>query len=474
MAETFKASWTKPQQSPPPNPILTSSSSASVVPALTLPTPLTPTTLDQPQQAGTGEASIPNPPKLPIKAKPPLPPKLAQSAQVFPLHLDEEDHVHHRMLYLREDLEQDIGQSTDQGVTHIGLPVEVMERSVPGPGIPTQLHHLVRDFLPEHPGLHHPVHETLHALFMERSTMLRHSSPTTRSGRSRPTYQDVLPTIRINERESRANTGKHHSRNRPDPSATLRLRSRSREHRTKQRTQRGLFGRETGVQIRAKARPTTPAAGSGTPQPEPEPPQTFDDSLEMVIPASVGIPPSDWSQLSPELQEQGQEEGEPTPGNRTMGPDRPTMVQKAYEDRSRTKAACELVQAGIMSLAKEFVQKNTKPSYIFYTPGIQVHHRWFWGIWLLFLPILGRWHELKLLDRTPLKCPILWALDCLRLLFFDTNLDFKKIHGTTSKGASRVLAEELIRPGDFPDAPRSASEWLSCLSKSWRSYSITI
>ena len=72
----------------------------------------------------------------------------------------------------------------------------------------------------------------------------------------------------------------------------------------------------------------------------------------MVIPASVDIPPSDWSQLSPELQEQGQEEGEPTPGNRTMGPDRPTMVQKAYEDRSRTKAACELVQAGIMSLAQ--------------------------------------------------------------------------------------------------------------------------
>ena len=265
MAETFKASWTKPQQSPPPNPILTSSSSASVVPALTLPTPLTPTTLDQPQQAGTGEASIPNPPKLPIKAKPPLPPKLAQSAQVFPLHLDEEDHVHHRMLYLREDLEQDIGQST-RSRSHSHRPTRgSYGEKCSGPrhshtatssrqGLPSRTSRpppsSTRDFA-------RPIYE--------RSTMLRHSSPTTRSGRSRPTYRDVLPTIRINERESRANTGKHHSRNRPDRSATLRLRSRSREHRTKQRNQRGLFEREPGVQIRAKARPTTPAAGSGTP-----------------------------------------------------------------------------------------------------------------------------------------------------------------------------------------------------------------
>ena len=237
--------------------------------------------------------------------------------KILQLHLDEEDHVHHRMLYLREDLEQDVGQSTDQGVTHNRPTRGSYGEKGSGPRhshTATSSHHGVpsrtsrpppsstRDFA-------HPIYE--------RSTMLRHSSPTTRSGRSRPTYQDVLPTIRINERESRANTGKHHSRNRPDPSATLRLRSRSREHRTKQRNQRGLFERECGVQIRAKARPTTPAAGSGTPQPEPEPPQTFDESLEMVIPASVDIPPSDWSQLSPELQEQGQEEGEPTPGNRT-------------------------------------------------------------------------------------------------------------------------------------------------------------
>ena len=274
----------------------------------------------------------------------------------------------------------------------------------------------------------------------------------------------------------------------PDPSATLRLRSRSREHRTKQRTQRGLFGRETGVQIRAKARPTTPAAGSGTPQPEPEPPQTFDDSLEMVIPASVGIPPSDWSQLSPELQEQGQEEGEPTPGNRTMGPDRPTMVQKAYEDRSRTKAACELVQAGIMSLAQRVrTEKYETFLHILHSRNPSTPQMILGNMASIFA-YSGKMTRTQAAGSYTFKVSDTVGFGLLAPTLFrhkpgfqeDTSNLYYIIHGATSKGASRVLAEETDSTWRFSDAPRSASEWLSCLwtllsrTKSWRSYSITI
>ena len=121
-----------------------------------------------------------------------------------------------------------------------------------------------------------------------------------------------------------------------------------------------------------------------------------------MIPASIDIPPSDWSQLSPELQEQGQEE-EPTSGERTMWTDRTTMVKKAYEDPSRTKAACELVQAGIMCLAQRVRTEKYET----------------------FLRILH--------SRNP----------------NDTSNLYYIIHSTTSKGASRILAEDLIRPGDF-------------------------
>ena len=450
MAETFKASWTKPQQSPPPNPILTSSSSASVVPALTLPTPLTPTTLDQPQQAGTGEASIPNPPKLPIKAKPPLPPKLAQSAQVFPLHLDEEDHVHHRMLYLREDLEQDIGQSTDQGVTHIGLPVEVMERSVPGPGIPTQLHHLVRDFLPEHPGLHHPVHETLHALFMKDPPCWDTAHPlqdleevdqliemyyqpfVSMKEKVVPTLANITPAIdqivqpHYDYAQGLVNTGPNRETKEDYLKENLGFKFVQKLDQQHLQLDQALLNQNLNHLKRLMTL------------------WKWWYQLQWTFLLQIGA-----SYLQ-NFKNKDKKKENLHLVIELWGLIGQLWCRKPMKTGAEQKLLVNWSKLVLCPWPKEFVQKNTKSSYIFYTPGIQVHHRWFWGIWLLFLPILGRWHELKLLDRTPLKCPILWALDCLRLLFFDANLDFKKIHGTTSKGASRILAEELIRPGDFP------------------------
>ena len=339
-------------------------------------TSLTPTTLDQPQQAGIGDVSTPTPPKLPIKAKPSLPPKLAQSAQdltatsrrrrsrspqdILP---SRRSRTRHRSAYRSRSPSLRTARGgygeKDRRPNHSHTATSS------GQGPPSRTFRptssSTRDFA-------HPIYES--------STTLRHSSPTTRSERNRPTDKDVPPTIFINERESRARTGTYHSRNRPDPPATLRLRSRSRENRTRQRHYRGPFERAPGVQIRAKARPVTPAAVSNTSQPEPEPPQTIDESLEMVIPASVDIPPSDWSHLSPEHQEQGQDEEEPILANRVLGPDRPTIwSRRPMKTAVEPKLLVSWSKLALCAWLKEPVQKKLKPSYIFYTPGIRLHHR---------------------------------------------------------------------------------------------------
>lgn len=80
IAQTLKASWNTPRRSSPFDPILPTSSSASGVPAPNPSTPMTSSTLDQHQQVGSVEISALNPSKLPIKAKPPLPPRLTRSA----------------------------------------------------------------------------------------------------------------------------------------------------------------------------------------------------------------------------------------------------------------------------------------------------------------------------------------------------------------------------------------------------------
>ena len=179
-----------------------------------------------------------------------------------------------------------------------------------------------------------------------RSTMPRHSSPPTRAHRNRPPRGGTRTTRTITGIDSLTNTGRHHSRLRSDSPNSLRL-AQGLENIVLHKGNNEDFLTENQVFT------FRPASKSRSPQPEPEPPQTFDESLEMKIPPSVDIPPVDWSQLTPELLEQGQGDDKPLPGERPTWMDWTTMVKQAYEDPSRTKAACELVHAGIMCLAQK-------------------------------------------------------------------------------------------------------------------------
>ena len=76
IAQTLQASWQTANRSSPFEPTGAANPSASSGPTPTSSTPGTSSTLDQHQQDDHGKALAVLPAKLPIKAKPPLPPKL--------------------------------------------------------------------------------------------------------------------------------------------------------------------------------------------------------------------------------------------------------------------------------------------------------------------------------------------------------------------------------------------------------------
>ena len=297
--------------------------------------------------------------------------------------------------------------------------------------------------------LTHPIYE--------RSTMSRRHSPPTRAPRHRP-HSGGTRTIRTTTgNDSQRNVGRHHSRQGHDSPNSFRLCSKPREHRDTHRHQRGLFDREPGVHIQAKARPTRPVSKSRSPQPEPEPPHTLDESLEMKIPPSVDIPPVDWSQLTPELLEQGQGEEQPLPRERPTWMDWTTMVKQAYEDPSRTRAACELVHAGIICLAQKVrTEKFETFLRILHTRNPNTPQMILGNMASIFA-YSGKVTRTQAGGSYAFKVSGSFGFGLVVPTFFrqkpgfrdDSSKVYHLIHGTTSQGASRILAEDLIRPGDF-------------------------
>ena len=222
IAQTLKASWNTPRRSSPFDPILPTSSSASGVPAPNPSTPMTSSTLDQHQQVGSVEISALNPSKLPIKAKPPLPPRLTRSAPKPKATPRQRRSPSPDAVYLPEDPEQGLWQVTDQEVALEDQQVETMSGEVQDPDTNKELLYLAKDMLPEHSDIHQPALDDSPTLSMQ-GPLCRDTVPPTRANRNRPSHRDTTPTMRITGRDSHPNTGRHHSRLRPDSPSSLRL-----------------------------------------------------------------------------------------------------------------------------------------------------------------------------------------------------------------------------------------------------------
>ena len=248
----------------------------------------------QPVDAAAGCALQPS--TLPIKAKPPLPPQAIQSTSQ----------------------QQDIPYFRDPLPHRETLPSRrTRSRS--------RKRHRKRQ------RSRSPSHRFHHGNYDRKCSDTRQSQPASSSRRGPPVtvYRPSSTSTRNFAHPIYARSTM--SRRSSPPTRSIRIRSRSPEHRSRQRTTRGLFERAPGVHIQAKARPRMTRSRSGTPQPEPEPPQTLDESFEMQIPTSIDIPLADWSQLSPEHPDHGQEDDEPIVHEETIWQDRQTVVKNAYE-----------------------------------------------------------------------------------------------------------------------------------------------
>ena len=216
--------------------------------------------------------------------------------------------------------------------------------------------------------------------------------------------------------------------------------------------------REHGVFIRAKARPIQTRPRSGTPQPEPEPDQTLEDVQEMIIPPAFDVPLSDWSQLSPEPAEQGQEDDEvPILREGTIWQDRPTMVKKALEDPTRTRASCELIQEDIICLTQKVGTEK-------YETFLRILHsrnpstpQMILGNMASIFGQSGKMTRTQAAGSYTFKVSDACGYGLFVPTLFrqkpgfqqETTFKYYIIHGTTCTGASTILAEDLLRPGDF-------------------------
>ena len=421
MAKDLKASWTSPTRSSPVDPSMVSGSSTS---ARLLPGSLADSTNtgdDQHQPVANDVGSASQPSTLPIKAKPPLPP---QTIQPTP-H------------------QQDGSYRRDPPLQRETLP----RRTTSGSRKRHKKRHRSRS----------PSHRSLRGNPTRQSSDNRQSQPASSSKREPP-----LTVYRTSSSSARNFAHPIYARStmsrRSSPLArSTRRHSRSPKRPYRQSTTRGLFERAPGLHIQAKARPTRTRSRSGTPQPEPEPPQTVEESFEMQIPNSIDIPLADWSQLSPEHRDQDQDDDEPIVQNDTIWQDRQTMVKKAYEDPSRTRATCELGPDGIICLTQKVRTRK-------FNTFLSILQRRNYGTPRM---ILGNMASIfaqsgKMTRKQARRSYTFKVSDtCGYGLFVptlfgqkpgfqdDTSNKYYIIHGTTSTGASRTLAEDLLRPGDF-------------------------
>ena len=184
------------------------------------------------------------------------------------------------------------------------------------------------------------------------------------------------------------------------------------------------------------------------------------ESQQVDIPQAE-VEAADWSRPSQERDEEDDQDDPgdmmPIPKHQPMDEDWKISVKKAFEDVSRTKAPCEIPADEAINLpttiskriykkfAETLRERNPK------APQLVVENM------TSIFAQSGKMH-LDQADKSysfEVKAMQLYGLFVLTNFRarppFDGNDSYVYhiIHGTSTKGASTILAEELIRPGDF-------------------------
>ena len=294
-----------------------------------------------------------------------------------------------------------------------------------------------------------------------------------RANTFRQVHQDVNSTVYTKDAKDKTKStyGSNFRHSRKDSHITLRSRSKSRQSK-RPHTTLAIFERPPGVLLVAKARPERPkspedTAARGTSVSE------ATESQKVEIPTTTGLDGVDYMRSSQERDDEETEHDEviPIPKAGSMDEDWKISVQKAFADPTRTKAPCEIPVNEAITLSQTISKREFKsfqeelraknPT----TPSIVIENM------ASILAQSGKMNLNQARDSYEFFVP---TMKCYGLFvpthfeprpLFDGNDSnvYHIIHGTTNKGASAILAEELIRPGGFTNAQGSNAVWISIL-----------
>ena len=221
-----------------------------------------------------------------------------------------------------------------------------------------------------------------------------------------------------------------------------------------------------------RTRPYTPTTGQITLRPKPmkEPHRGWDQpeasASETADSQQVDIPPADvadadWRRPSQERDEEDDHEEpddqKPIPKHQSMDEDWKISVKKAFDDASRTKAPCEIPADEAIILPTTI----SKRAYKNFAATLREHNpKAPQTVVENMTSIFAQSGKMNLDQATG---SYTFEVKSMQLfgLFVPTNFRARPpfdgndsnvyhiVHGTTIKGASTILAEELIRPGDF-------------------------
>ena len=193
-----------------------------------------------------------------------------------------------------------------------------------------------------------------------------------------------------------------------------------------------------------------------------EPSQSEAESAQVPIPLPAAVDQPDWNRSSQERErnddtEDGEDQLIPIPTPRSLEADWKISVQKAFDDPTRTKAPCEISEANTIKLVSN-VSKRQYDSFVRIlstrnptTPEEAI------GNMASIFAHSGKMTQAQAEGSYTFEVPNALGFGLFVPTHFRTREPFQNndsnvyhiLHGTTNTGASLILAEELIRLGDF-------------------------
>ena len=272
-------------------------------------------------------------------------------------------------------------------------------------------------------------------------------------------HQDGRSTIYKKELEERDHRGGYTPRS-TSPShpkePPISLRSRSRTRRTA--PQNRPYDGSKSVQITLRPKPGTTTLHGWDP-PEASASETVPESLQVEIPpADIE---ADWRRPSQEREDEDEQDDlddqMPIPTHKPMDEDWGISVRKAFADPSRTRAPCEIPATQAIVLPTTISQK----AYTKFAAALRKNNPKAPQTVVENMTSIFAQSGKMITQQAEGSCT--FDVSSLELfgLFVPASFEAKPpfdgngsnvyhiVHGTTTKGASTILVEELIRPGDF-------------------------